>query len=147
VCPDERRNRRVSALRSFLGADRSECRVLLERHTVGRVSWQAQDGPSILPVTYAFRENTIYFRTSAYGELSGLAAWHSRVAFEVDGVDEASGTGWNVLVRGSAKPVPPSYTLTSLWTDGPVPRASGHRTLFIAITPTSTSGRGVQAPD
>jgi uncharacterized protein len=135
-----------SAARSgrFAALSEAECRELLQQHTVGRVGWQAPDGPSILPVNYAFRENTVYFRTMAYGELASLAR-RSRVAFEVDGIDEASGSGWSVLVRGSTEGVTPSWTLTSLWAEGPVPWAGGNRTLFIAITPTSITGRRVQA--
>jgi uncharacterized protein len=128
----------------FAALTEAQCRELLEQHTVGRVGWQAPDGPSIMPVNYAFQENTVYFRTSAYGELSSLAQ-RSRVAFEVDGIDEASASGWSVLVRGSTEGVTPSWTLTSLWAEGPVPWAGGNRTLFIAITPMTITGRRVQA--
>ena len=59
----------------------------------------------------------------------------TRVAFEIDDIDEERESGWSVLVLGSAERVTREYTLTSLWKDGPVPWAEGTRNLFIMITP------------
>jgi hypothetical protein len=84
------------------------------------------------------------FRTSPHGELSCLAR-HTRVAFEIDEIDEKRTIGWNVLVLGSAEQVIGRYPLTTLWKEGPVPWASGVRTLFIAITPERITGRLVRA--
>ena len=121
------------------------CKELLARHTAGRVGWNAPDGPHILPVTYAYHNTQIVFRTSPHGVLSTLER-RTRVAFEIDDIDEEASSGWNVLVRGSAEGVTQSYTLASLWKEGPVPWASGVRTLFIAITPRTITGRAVRGP-
>jgi hypothetical protein len=71
---------------------------------------------------------------------------HTRVAFEIDNIDEERESGWSVLVLGSAERVTREYTLTSLWKDGPVPWAEGTRNLFIVITPETITGRAVRPP-
>jgi hypothetical protein len=95
-------------------------------------------------VTYNWYAGKVVFRTSPYGVLSALER-HTRVAFEIDDIDEQRETGWSVLVLGSAERITQEYTLSSLWSDGPVPWASGTRNLFIAITPDTISGRTVRA--
>jgi uncharacterized protein len=123
----------------------AECERLLAEHKAGRVGVNAPAGPQILPVTYAYYAKTIVFRTSPYGVLSSLER-HTRVAFEIDDIDEERESGWSVLVLGSAERVTREYTLTSLWEDGPVPWAEGTRNLFIMITPETITGRIVGAP-
>jgi len=123
----------------------AECEKLLAKHKAGRVGVNAPAGPQILPVTYAYYAKTIVFRTSPYGVLSSLGR-HTRVAFEIDDIDEDRESGWSVLVLGSAERVTREHTLTSLWTDGPVPWAEGTRNLFIMITPETITGRTVRQP-
>jgi nitroimidazol reductase NimA-like FMN-containing flavoprotein (pyridoxamine 5'-phosphate oxidase superfamily) len=130
---------------NFAEIPRAMCEELLRSKTVGRVAWNGGDGPCLFPVNYAFREGTIVFRTSPYGALSVLAR-RTAVAFEIDQIDEEGGTGWNVMVSGHAEGVSNDYLLSSLWTTGPVPWASGTRTLFVAITPRRITGRVVRAP-
>ena len=48
----------------FTLLSRSRCQELLDSRSIGRVAWQAADGPQILPVTYASHGGTIIFRTS-----------------------------------------------------------------------------------
>jgi nitroimidazol reductase NimA-like FMN-containing flavoprotein (pyridoxamine 5'-phosphate oxidase superfamily) len=124
----------------------ARCEELLAAHTMGRVAWQAPDGPLIIPVTYAYYAKMVVFRTSPYGVLSQLAT-RSSVAFEVDDVDPAASSGWSVLVRGSCEAITEPSDLVELWKkDGLVPWAAGVRNLFIAITPSAISGRTVKAP-
>src|SRR5215207_3112017 len=115
----------------------AECERLLARHKAGRVGLNAPTGPQILPVTYAYYAKTIVFRTSPYGVLSSLGR-HTRVAFEIDDIDEERESGWSVLVLGSAERVTRE--------DGPVPWAEGTRNLFIMITPETITGRTVGPP-
>jgi nitroimidazol reductase NimA-like FMN-containing flavoprotein (pyridoxamine 5'-phosphate oxidase superfamily) len=122
----------------------ADCERHLAAHKAGRVGLNAPTGPQILPVTYTYYASKIVFRTSPYGVLSSLER-HTRVAFEIDDIDEERETGWSVLVLGSAERITQEYTLTSLWSNGPVPWASGTRNLFIAITPDKISGRTVRA--
>ena len=123
----------------------AECERLLAEHKAGRVGLNAPAGPLILPVTYAYHAKTIVFRTSPYGVLSSLGL-HTRVAFEIDDIDEERESGWSVLVLGSAERVTQEHTLSSLWTDGPVPWAEGTRNMFIMITPETITGRTVGPP-
>jgi uncharacterized protein len=122
-----------------------ECERRLGQHMVGRVAWNAPDGPQLLPVNYAYYNKTIVFRTMSEGVMSQLVR-RTNVAFEIDGVDEETRTGWSVVVRGTAERVSQEYDLVELWTKtGPVPWAAGLRTLHIAITPRTISGREVAA--
>ena len=86
----------------------------------------------------------VVFRTARDGPLAALAH-RTRVAFEIDEIDDERETGWSVLVRGAASGVTQSYTLSTLWRNGPVPWAGGVRNVFIAITPESITGRAVKS--
>lgn len=125
---------------SFTSLSRQRCEELLAEHTVGRVGLTVAGGPLILPVSYQFRQGRVVFRTSPYGPLAGLSE-RTRVAFEVDAIDEVLGEGWSVLVQGSARAVVGDHDLVRLWEDGPQPWAPGSRTLFVAVEPASITGR------
>jgi hypothetical protein len=45
----------------FRQIPRAECERLLSEHTVGRVAWNAPDGPELVPVNYACYNKTIVF--------------------------------------------------------------------------------------
>ena len=63
----------------FRAISPTHCQELLQSQSVGRVAWQAADGPQILPVTYVWHDGTIIFRTSPYGVLSADTADRGRV--------------------------------------------------------------------
>ena len=129
----------------FREIPRATCERLLGEHTVGRVAWNAPDGPELVPINYAYYNKTIVFRTVPDGVLSQLAR-RTSVAFEIDGLDEEARTGWSVVVRGSAERVMQDFNLVELWTKaGPVPWAAGNRTLHIAISPRTITGRELVA--
>ena len=131
---------------SFQELSEARCRELLAGQTTGRVAWNAPDGPQVLPVSYTMDVGEIVFRTSPYGALSQLRV-RTNVAFEIDDIDAEHGTGWSVLVRGSAQAVVQARHLEQLWSDdAPVPWAAGTRNLFIAITPRTVTGRIVRRP-
>ena len=136
-------SRTASQQGRFTELNPDRCLELLGSHTVGRIAWQSADGPQILPVTYAYFQGAVVFRTSPYGVLSELIR-PTNVAFEVDELDQQLRTGWSVVVRGRAQAVAEPQELTDLWSiKGLVPWASGIRGLFIRITPTRISGRTV----
>ena len=131
---------------SFQELSETRCRELLAGQTTGRVAWNAPDGPQVLPVSYVLDAGDVVFRTSPYGALSQLRS-RTNVAFEIDDIDDEHGTGWSVLVRGSAQAVVQARHLERLWSDGaPVPWAAGTRNLIIAITPRVVTGRVVRRP-
>ncbi len=121
------------------------CRELLKSQIIGRVAWQAADGPQILPVTYAWHHGTIIFRTSPYGVLSELVR-PTDVALEIDELDQENRQGWSVVVQGRAQGVAEPDQLVRMWTvGGVVPWASGIRNVFIQIRPRRITGRALLA--
>lgn len=112
---------------------------------MGRVAWNAPDGPQLLPVNYALYAGEVVIRTSPSGVLGQLTS-RCPVAFEIDEVDEGRRAGWSVLVRGVANQLRQPDDVARLWsTEWVVPWAGGSRTVFVAITPRTISGRTVQA--
>jgi len=132
------------ATSGFAEIPQPRCLELLTQKKSGRVAWNAADGPKILPVTYRYWNGMVVFRTARDGPLAALAH-RTRVAFEIDEIDDERETGWSVLVRGAASGVTQNYTLSTLWRNGPVPWAGGVRNVFIAITPESITGRAVKS--
>jgi nitroimidazol reductase NimA-like FMN-containing flavoprotein (pyridoxamine 5'-phosphate oxidase superfamily) len=135
---DDRSERRFDAIGP------PQCLELIASHHVGRVAWQAADLPQILPVTYTMHLGSAYFRTSPHGILAELAR-PTRVAFEVDELDQQTRSGWSIVLHGLASAVSEPDELADLWaSDSLVPWASGNRTLFIRIRPERVSGRVVR---
>lgn len=123
-----------------------ECGERLSSGSMGRVGWTTGGLQQILPVSYAMDAGRVVFRTSAYGVLGHLRQ-PTNVAFEIDEVDSAAGTGWSVVVQGSAEAVVIPQKLVDLWARPDiVPWAPGTRNVFIAIAVHAVSGRIVQAP-
>lgn len=130
---------------NFAELSRDGCEQLLAEQRVGRVAWNAAQGPEVLPVNYAWHVGQVVFRTIPYGALAALAR-RTPVAFEVDHIDEQERAGWSVVVRGFAEAIMHDQQIVRLWSSDIVsPWAVGSRTLFIAITPRTISGRSVQA--
>jgi hypothetical protein len=120
-----------------------ECRELLAAKSVGRVGFNGPDGPQVLPVNYVVDRRDIFFRT-AVGSTLADAMRSSRVAFEIDDIDEFLQSGWSVMAVGDAELVDDPDILVELWGDeGPKPWAVGLRTQFVRIRPIRFSGRRV----
>ena len=130
--------------RHFEALGREQCLDLLESNHLGRVAWQAADLPQILPVTYATHQGSVYFRTTPDGILSELAQ-PTRVALEVDELDQQTRSGWSIVLHGRTSAVSEPDAVADLWAaDSLVPWAGGNRTLFICIRPDRVSGRVVR---
>jgi nitroimidazol reductase NimA-like FMN-containing flavoprotein (pyridoxamine 5'-phosphate oxidase superfamily) len=84
--------------------DRHACLRLLGTEQVGRLAISMPaEGPLVVPVNYTLAGDAVQFR-SGYG--SKLRRLPSRsVSFQVDSIDDASQTGWSVLVRGRAREI------------------------------------------
>lgn len=120
-----------------------ECSALLEAHRFGRIGVQGPEGPGIFPVNYVWVTGHIVIRTSP-GTRPAAAA-QSVVAFEIDGIDEPTRTGWSVLVVGTAYEVTDSVddiseALRRLPVDSWAP---GPKTSVLRIEPRSVSGRRI----
>ncbi|MEO3811602.1 pyridoxamine 5'-phosphate oxidase family protein [Sphaerisporangium sp. B11E5] len=133
---------------ALLEIDAEECLRLISPGGVGRVAFNAADGPAILPVNYRVVDGAIVFRIRAGGVMdrdlrTGMKNVDIKIAFEVDEIDPARQEGWSVLVQG------PFHQVTGdevSWTaDVPVrPWAGGTRDLYVRVTPVRVTGRRVR---
>jgi len=122
-----------------LGTD--QCWRLVERAAIGRLGFAADGEQLILPVNYAVDGHCIVVRTGRTVMLEALGGG-ATVAFEVDGADAVSETGWSVLIKGHAAEIDPPGTPGS----PPLalqPWASGPRDHWLRIMPWSISGRAI----
>jgi len=117
-----------------------ECLELLRTARFGRIGVSVDALPAIFPVYVTMLDDDIVFRTVPGTKLHA-AANGAIVAVEVDRVDEGSGIGWSVLVRGIARELPdgPQATaardrLDTTWIDG----AGEH---LVAVTTDLVTGR------
>jgi len=69
------------------------------------------------------------------------------VAFQIDGVDDASRTGWSVLVRAEAVEVIDSGDLAQVRELPLYPWAPGAKTHYVRLLPALLTGRRIAVPD
>ncbi|MEV5610579.1 pyridoxamine 5'-phosphate oxidase family protein [Streptomyces sp. NPDC052225] len=144
VPPGLARERREPAL---VPLSESEARSLLASHGVGRLAFTAPDGPVVVPLNYRVTpDGGLAFRTRP-GSVTN-AAGGQRVAFEVDRIDDATSTGWSVLVVGTARAVADADTGAALDAlPGTAPWAGRDRDRWFVVTPHRVSGRRITLSD
>ena len=125
---------------------REECFGLLADQHLGRVVFVDDHGPLALPVTFILDHYTVVFRTDEGTKLEA-ASRRGRVAFEIDGVDEATRTGWSVLVRGEVTEVTDPSELARVRRLPLYPWAPGAKTHYVRILPTVLTGRRIALPE
>lgn len=81
-----------------------ECWRRVAAAPIGRIGVLVDSAPEIYPVNFKVDGDSVVFRTDAGSKLRGLDKSPS-VAFQVDGIDPVSKTGWSVLLKGRATPV------------------------------------------
>ena len=98
--------------------------------------------PIIRPVNYLFdeRSQAVVFRTAAGSKLHFLARG-TRAAFEVDEVDEASRTGWSVIIAGNTEEVTNRSELRHLESLALDTWAPGELSRWVRIRAATISGR------
>src|SRR4051794_18778393 len=127
---------------SLQSLTRSECLELLARRSLGRVAFTERALPAIRPVNYALVGNHIVLRTQADGlgrRLDGQV-----VAFEVDDIDAVAGTGWSVLVTGTARLLHRPSELIRQDAAAPVPLAGEGHDATVSIAPGDVTGRRIR---
>jgi nitroimidazol reductase NimA-like FMN-containing flavoprotein (pyridoxamine 5'-phosphate oxidase superfamily) len=129
---------------SLVALDRQECLRLLGGATVGRVVHTDRALPACTPVNFRLVGEAVVFRTAASSRLAA-ATTDAVVAFEVDDIDPARGTGWSVLVTGVATAVRDVSTLVRLDQLGLVAWAGDDRQHWVRIAVADVSGRRVEA--
>jgi uncharacterized protein len=125
---------------------RSECFRLLASQHLGRVVLIDELGPAAFPVNYVVDGHTVLFRTDEGSKLDA-ALRGARVAFQIDGVDEASRTGWSVLVRAEAVEVIDSDDLARVCELPLYAWAPGAKTHYVRLLPAMLTGRRIAVPD
>jgi uncharacterized protein len=124
----------------------SECRELLAGRHLGRLALVDGRGPVILPVNYMVDRDAPVFRTDTGTKLDA-AAEGAAVAFEVDAADEATRTGWSVVVRGTLGEVTDPEDLARLRALPLYPWAPGDKARYLRVRPASLTGRRIRIPD
>jgi nitroimidazol reductase NimA-like FMN-containing flavoprotein (pyridoxamine 5'-phosphate oxidase superfamily) len=123
------------------------CLQMLATVPVGRVSFFADGEIMVLPVNHVMDGHDPVFRTARGSKLSA-AEGQDVVAFEADGYDERTRTGWSVLVNGRAHAVYEEAEIQRLSRLGLRPWVSAaDRPFWIRIRPVTISGRRIPDPD
>ncbi len=125
---------------------KADCFRLLAGQRLGRIAVVDDLGPVLFPVNYLLDRHMVVIRTSEGTKLQAAAGGH-KVAFEVDGTDELTSTGWSVVVRGEATEVTGDTELERLRSLPLIPWAPGDRTRYLRILPAAVTGRRILAPD
>jgi nitroimidazol reductase NimA-like FMN-containing flavoprotein (pyridoxamine 5'-phosphate oxidase superfamily) len=123
-----------------------ECWRLLGAHHLGRLALVDAKGPVIVPVNYVLDREAPVFRTDPGSKLDA-AVEAAPVAFEVDAADEATRTGWSVVVRGVLAEVTDPGDLERLRALPLYPWAPGDMARYVRVRPASVSGRRIRIPD
>lgn len=119
-----------------------ECFALLREGRVGRLVYLDDLGPIAVPVNYAVADRGVIIRIE--GGAKRAAAEQSRLAFEVDHIDEQERSAWSVIIRGPGREVPfddlPEL-VHRMHGEAPLPWASGIHNTWLEITAEITTGR------
>lgn len=128
----------------LISLDLDACLEHLRFEKVGRIAVIHDEYPLVVPVNYRFVEaaqrNWVALRTRA-GNVIDRAS--SRVAFEIDGIDETHRRGWSVLVRGTLLPVDENAADFSEQFDSDT-WLSADRDTWLVIEPFSITGRALE---
>jgi nitroimidazol reductase NimA-like FMN-containing flavoprotein (pyridoxamine 5'-phosphate oxidase superfamily) len=135
----------TSAGSQMIVLDRTQCLHLLAQTRFGRIAVRMSDGtPAIRPVNYAFDEHSqsVVFRTGRGSKLHGLVK-AGTAAFEIDGTDPGTRTGWSVIVSGVVEEVHSQGEIDRLIGLGVAPWAPEEKPFFIRLRAFTVSGRRV----
>ena len=120
-----------------------ECWSLVDGTPIGRVAFVHDGEPVVLPVNFILVGHQIAFR-SAQGSKFGVASMRRPVAFEVDGWDVHTRSGWSVLIEGTADIVLDADEEAELEAIGLEPWADhDHPVEWVRILPNDISGRRI----
>lgn len=128
--------------------DRAECLRLLSANRFGRLAVVIGGAPTIRPVNYVYDEpsDSVIFRTAKGSKLKALLAAH-KAAFELDGVDLRSRTGWSVVVRGAVEEIVAPTELRRLERIPLDPWAPGEKPHWIRLRVWTVTGRRIAEPE
>lgn len=139
--PREVAERMSSTEDGFVALTAQQSLEHLRAYDLGHVAFQIDRQVELLPVNYACDGQVVVFRTAQGTRLQ--RAPHFPVTFEADSWDRETGTGWSVVLKGTAREI---TRCTDLFSKGlrrlnVVPAAPGKRERWIAIFPSEITGR------
>lgn len=119
-----------------------ESEQMLSVRSIGRVAIVTAGEPLILPVLFLYTQGTIVFRTAPGEKLD--AVWQNAVAaFEIDGWDAPTRTGWSVLVIGRTETVYQKEQVAELEELGLESWVPSPPTTWVRIRPSEITGRRI----
>ena len=123
--------------------DEATCRALLRTSAFGRIAFTEGALPAVQPVAFVVDGAEIVIPTR-HGSKVAAASRHTVVAFEVDDVDLAGRTGWNVTVVGPSRLIDDPDEIHRLHAYGVRPWAPGGEDhCYVGITMGLVTGRRV----
>lgn len=122
------------------------CLARLAANQLGRVGVVVDGQPLVFPVNFVLDGRTIVFRTGMGTVLAGAS--FAKVAFEIDGSDAVSRSGWSVMVQGMGHDVTDAVDELSehLQTIEVFPWAPGSKPRLVRIDPRLITGRLFDGP-
>jgi uncharacterized protein len=129
----------------MLEVPREECLRLLVENNLGRLAVNMGKGPPVIrPVNYVFDQpsQSIVFRTALGSKFHALLQ-SADAAFEIDGIDEGSRTGWSVILHGVTDEITNPTDIRRLDGLGLKPWAPGHKAHWVHICAWTVSGRRI----
>ena len=130
----------------MLVLSREDCLKLLASHRFGRLA-VAMDSPVIRPVNYVFdeRSQSVAFRTADGSKFHAMLT-NGNAAFEIDGIDPDSRTGWSVIIVGMTEEVTSQSEARRLDRLGLETWTPGHKAHWMRIRAWTVSGRRIVLP-
>jgi nitroimidazol reductase NimA-like FMN-containing flavoprotein (pyridoxamine 5'-phosphate oxidase superfamily) len=124
---------------------RDECLRLLAANDFGRLA-VTMETPVIRPVNYAFdeRSQSVVFRTADGSKFHALLL-QANAAFEIDGIDTGSRTGWSVIIIGMAEEITNPSEIRRLGRLGLEHWAPGPKSHWMRIRAWTVTGRQIVA--
>jgi uncharacterized protein len=129
---------------------REECLELLETHSFGRLAVNGSGDlpPLVRPINYALDRpsQSVVFRTDPGSKLHGVIR-SATAAFEIDGVDETSHTGWSVVIHGIGNEVTDASSVRRFERLGLETWAPGETAHWVRLRAGTVSGRRITRAD
>lgn len=129
----------------MLELSREACLDRLASHHFGRLAVCTRSGPPLIrPVNYRFDEasQSVVFQTAPGSKFHALLR-SAQAAFEIDGIDEHSQTGWSVIIHGVTGEITNRSEIRRLDALQLEPWAPGHRPHWFHIRAWTVSGRQI----
>lgn len=123
--------------------DVEECMELLASVPIGRVAMIDGGEIAVLPVNHVVCDDRVCFRSAPGAKLDAGIMQHV-VTFEADDYDEATETGWSVVVKGRADLVTDDDELERLRDSGIRPWSNPtFRTNWVTLHANDITGRRI----